>query len=514
MSATVSIHQGKLEGDEQGGLLVFKGVPFAAPPVGARRWLAPEKLESWTGLRDARRFGAVSHQNQVMLSALSAMVVGGEQSEDCLSLNVWTPTLDGKRRPVMVWIHGGAFTIGSGSQPLYDGSVLARRGDVVVVTINYRLGPLGFLRLADVTNGKIPATGNEGMLDQVAALRWVRDNIAEFGGDPGNVTIFGESAGGMSVGTILAMPSARGLFHKAIPQSGASHTGASVARANRTAERVLSKLGVHPGDAGAIRALTPEQLLTGTLLDDGRTPDPELGMAYQPVVDGTHVPRAAIEMVGDGTASGVAVMVGSTLEEWKLFSLMDPSLHKLDRAGLGARVSRRLTAAAADALIDTYEKARAARGESVTPAELFTAIETDRTFRMPGVRLAQVQRRHDSRVYSYLFTWPSPAMGGVLGSCHALELGFVFGTNSLPGMTMFAGAGPAAEKLAAQMQDAWLAFARSGDPSCESAGTWEGYTEARRPTMVFGANTKLEDAPRDQERRAWDAIPDRIFGSL
>jgi len=514
MSATVSIHQGKLEGDDQGGLFVFKGVPFAAPPVGARRWLAPEKPESWTGLRDARRFGAVSHQNQVMLSALSAMVVDGEQSEDCLYLNVWTPALDGKRRPVMVWIHGGAFTIGSGSQPLYDGSVLARRGDVVVVTVNYRLGPLGFLRLADVTNGKIPATGNEGMLDQVAALRWVRDNIAEFGGDPGNVTIFGESAGGMSVGTILAMPSARGLFHKAIPQSGASHTGASVARANRTAERVLSKLGVHPGDAGAIRALTPEQLLTGTLLDDGRTPDPELGMAYQPVVDGTHVPRAAIEMVGDGTASGVAMMVGSTLEEWKLFSLMDPSLHKLDRAGLGARVSRRLTAAAADALIDTYEKARAARGESVTPAELFTAIETDRTFRMPGVRLAQVQRRHDSRVYSYLFTWPSPAMGGVLGSCHALELGFVFGTNSLPGMTMFAGAGPAAEKLAAQMQDAWLAFARSGDPSCESAGTWEGYTEARRPTMVFGANTKLEDAPRDQERRAWDAIPDRIFGSL
>ena len=514
MSATVSIHQGKLEGDDQGGLFVFKGVPFAAPPVGARRWLAPEKPESWTGLRDARRFGAVSHQNQVMLSALSAMVVGGEQSEDCLSLNVWTPALDGKRRPVMVWVHGGAFTIGSGSQPLYDSSVLARRGDVVVVTINYRLGPLGFLRMADVTNGKIPATGNEGMLDQVAALRWVRDNIAEFGGDPGNVTIFGESAGGMSVGTILAMPSARGLFHKAIPQSGASHTGASVARANRTAERVLSKLGVHPGDAGAIRALTPEQLLTGTLLDDGRTPDPELGMAYQPVVDGTHVPRAAIEMVGDGTASGVAVMVGSTLEEWKLFSLMDPSLHKLDRAGLGARVSRRLTAAAADALIDTYEKARAARGESVTPAELFTAIETDRTFRMPGVRLAQVQRRHDSRVYSYLFTWPSPAMGGVLGSCHALELGFVFGTNSLPGMTMFAGAGPAAEKLAAQMQDAWLAFARSGDPSCESAGTWEGYTEARRPTMVFGANTNLEDAPRDQERRAWDAIPDRIFGSL
>ena len=304
---------------------------------------------------------------------------------------------------------------------------------MVLVTVNYRLGPLGYLRLADVTGGKIPSTGSEGMLDQVAALEWVRDNIAEFGGDPGNVTIFGESAGGMSVGTLLAMPAARGLFHKAIPQSGACHTGSPVARANRTAERVLSRLGVNPGDAAALRALTPAQLLTGTMLADGKTPDPELGMAYQPCIDGTHVPRAAIEMVADGSASGVAVMVGSTLEEWKLFALMDASLHKLDRAGLAARMSRRLTAEAADALIGSYEKARAQRGEPVAPADLFTAIETDRVFRIPGVRLAQVQPRHDANVYSYLFTWPSPAMGGVLGSCHALELGFVFGTNQMPG---------------------------------------------------------------------------------
>ncbi len=193
---------------------------------------------------------------------------------------------------------------------------------------------------------------------------------------------------------------------------------------------------------------------------------------------------------------------------------MDASLHKLDRAGLGARMSRRLTAEAADAVIDSYAKARAQRGESVTPADLFTAIETDRVFRIPGVRLAQVQPRHDARVYSYLFTWPSPAMGGVLGSCHALELGFVFGTNSIPGMSSFAGTGPAAEKLATQMQDAWLAFARSGDPSNESTGEWKRYDEAHRPTMVFGANTKLEDAPRDEERRAWDGVADRIFGSL
>jgi para-nitrobenzyl esterase len=514
MTATVSTRSGKLEGDEQGGLFVFKGIPFAAPPIGNRRWAAPEKPAAWTGVRDARNFGAVSHQNRMLNGALAAMVINDKQSEDCLHLNVWTPGLDAERRPVMVWIHGGGFTIGAASQPIYDGSVLTRRGDVVIVTVNYRLGPLGFLRLADVTNGKIPSTGMEGMLDQVAALEWVRDNIAEFGGDPGNVTIFGESAGGMSVGALLAMPSARGLFHKAIPQSGACHTGAPVPRANRVAERVLSKLATAAANPDAIRALTPAQLLTGTLLADGKTPDPELGMAYQPVIDGTHLPKPGIEMVANGSAPGVAVMVGSTREEWKLFAMMDASLPTLDRKGLGARISRRLTADTADALIDTYEKARADRGDPTKPADIFTALETDRVFRIPGVRLASVQGQREPRVFSYLFTWKSPAMGGLLGSCHALELGFVFGTNNLPGMGMFSGNGAAAEKLAVQMQDAWLAFARSGDPSSESIGTWAGYTEARRATMVFGEATKLEDAPYDDERRAWDAVPDRILGSL
>src|SRR6202790_2539828 len=260
MSATVSIHQGKLEGDEQNGLFVFKGIPFAAPPVGERRWRAPEKPASWTGVRDARRFGPVAHQNRVQLSALSAMVIDGEQSEDCLTLNVWTPALDGKRRPVMVWIHGGGFTIGASSQGLYDGAVLARRGAVVIVTVNYRLGPLGYIRLADVTGGKIPASGNEGMLDQVAALEWVRDNIAEFGGDPGNVTIFGESAGGMSVGTLLAMPSARGLFRRAIAESGAGHHVISSETALNITRYLAKKLGVEP-TRDAIASVPVSQLL-------------------------------------------------------------------------------------------------------------------------------------------------------------------------------------------------------------------------------------------------------------
>jgi len=512
MSAVASTGYGKVEGEEQSGLSIFKGIPFAAPPTGARRWLPPEKPAPWSGTRDARRFGAVAPQNPVLLGALAAMVINEAQSEDCLYLNIWTPGVDGKRRPVMVWLHGGAFSIGAGSQAIYDGATLARRGDVVLVTVNYRLGPLGFLRLADLTNGKIPAGGCEGILDQIAALEWVRDNIAEFGGAPGNVTIFGESAGGMSVGTLLAAPAARGLFHKAIPQSGACHTGAPRERANRNAERIMSKLGAAGVDA--IRALTPEQLLKGTLLADGKTPDPEFGMAYQPVIDGAVMPRAAIEMVTEGASPDVAIMAGSTLEEWKLFAPMDPGIHKLDRAGLAARYSRRITPEAADALIGDYEKARASRGASNAPAELFSALETDRVFRIPAVRLAEVHAKRRGRIHNYLFTWPSPAAGGLLGSCHALELGFVFGTNHLPGMPQFAGTGPVVERLATEMQDAWLAFARSGDPSCEKLGEWPQYNASRRATMILGETSKVDDAPYDGERRAWDAIPTGILGSL
>ena len=513
MSAIVSTRYGRLEGDEQDGLLVFKGVPFAAAPVDSRRWLPPEKREPWTGVRDARRFGAVAPQNAVTNQALVAMKIEQAQSEDCLNLNLWTPGLDSARRPVMVWIHGGGFTIGAGSQEIYHGAVLARRGDVVMVTINYRLGPLGFLRLNDVTNGRIPSSGNEGLLDQIAALQWVRDNVAEFGGDPDNVTIFGESAGGMSVGALLAMPSARGLFHKAIPQSGSCDTISSVARANRTAERVLSKLGVSADDVEAIRALPVAQLLTGVFGPDGKTPDRSLGMAYQPVVDGTVVPRELIEMVARGSAAGVAVMVGSNLEEWNLFSAMDPSAQKLDKAGLVARMSKRLTANFASSVIATYESARASVGASVTPPELYSAIETDRVFRMPGVRLAEIHGRSERRVYNYLFTWRSPAMRGALGACHALELGFVFGTNHLAGMRRFAGEGPGAEKLAGEMQDAWIAFARDGDPGCASLA-WPGYTEARRATMLFGESSIVADAPFEEERRAWDGVGSGILGAL
>ena len=510
---TATTRTGRLEGFDHDGVLVFKGIPFAAPPVGALRWMPPAKPASWSGTRDARNFGAIAHQNRSATGAFMGLNMNGEMSEDCLNLNVWTPGLGGPARPVMVWIHGGGFTIGAGSQEIYDGARLARRGNAVIVTINYRLGPMGFLRLCDVTDGRIPSTGMEAILDQIAALEWVRDNIAEFGGDPSNVTIFGESAGGMSVGTLLACPQARGLFHQAIAQSGACNTAMPVERANHVAAHVMETLGLSPTDPDALRALVPEALLKGTLMPNG-LPNPELGMAYQPVIDGITLPKLPIDMVADGAAAGIAVMAGSTAEEWRLFAAMDVRLAQLDRNGLHARVSRRMAPEIADVLIEAYGEARARRGESITPAEIFIAIESDRVFRVPAIRLAETKSRREKGVYSYLFTWKSPAMNGALGSCHALDLGFVFGTNNLKGLASFSGSGPDAERLATEIQDGWLAFARTGDPSCESVGDWPTYTEATRSTMLLGQKTGREDAPLDAERRACQAIPSHALGAL
>ena len=257
----VTVKSGKLEGTFENGLYAFKGVPYAAPPVGDLRWMPPQPVKPWEGVRKADKFGAVASQVIPPRSVLPSIEEPEPQSEDCLFLNIWTPGLDNKKRPVMFWIHGGAFVFGSGSAVSYRTGALARRGNIVEVTMNYRLGMLGFLRLKDVTGGKIPATGNEGLLDQVAALKWVRDNISAFGGDPKNITVFGESAGAMSTACLMAMPAAKGLFHKAICESGVGNTAVSVGRANQIGSQFLKALGLNKDNAENLRTLTIEKML-------------------------------------------------------------------------------------------------------------------------------------------------------------------------------------------------------------------------------------------------------------
>ena len=501
---------GKIEGYERGGLCVFKGIPYAASPVGERRWLPPEPVEPWRGVRQAQKAATIAPQNPTELSVIAPREPE-PQNEDCLYLNIWTPGIDDKRRPVLFWIHGGGFTIGSGSSPVYSGRTLSRRGNSVVVTINYRLGLLGFLNLSEVTKGRIPATGNEGLLDQIAALEWVRDNIAAFGGDPDNVTIFGESAGGMSVGCLLAIPKAGGLFHKAIPQSGAASTAQPLDVAAQVAEQFLDIVGLSAGDVDALRSLTPEKLLPAQqeLAVRMMRSDLRAGMPLQPVIDGKTLPSVPLDAIKGGSAKKIAVMVGSTLDEWKLLGITDQNLPRLDEAHLVSRFQRMMPAEYVEDLIETYRKARDRRGAPTTPPELFTAIQTDRVFRIPAIRLAEVQQQHNQPAYNYLFTWRSPLLGGALGACHALELGFLFGTYE----EQFSGKGPAADALATNIQDAWLAFARNGDPSCESLGKWPPYGE-RRETMILGEECHVEEAPYDEERRAWEEMPRAASGAL
>ena len=433
---------------------------------------------------------------------MESLRIDDPQDEDCLSLNVWTPGLDDARRPVMVWIHGGAFIIGSGSQKMYLHNTFVPRGDVVLVSINYRLGALGFMNLKEVTGGKIPATGCEGLLDQVAAVEWVHENIKNFGGDPDNITVFGESAGGMSIGCLMAMPSARGKFQKAILESGAANTVSSLEESTDIAAQFLSLLGLQGKDVDALHSLTFKQLLSAQqkLGDIMREKDNRI-TPFQPVVDGVVLPEIPIAAIQKGAAAGVKTIAGTNLEEFKLFTAVEPMFRKMDGTDMRMRLERLIPREQVTNVITAYQKGRAKRGESPNAGELLTAIQTDLMFRMPALRLVEAQCRNNQPAYNYLFTWKSPVMGGILGACHALEIGFVFGNYD----DTFCGTGPDADALSQKIQDAWIAFARTGNPGCRSIGKWEPYGDERN-TMILDKTCRVEKAPYEDERGIWDTF--------
>jgi para-nitrobenzyl esterase len=473
-------------------------------------------------VRDASTFGPIAPQPPSVPGLTSPSDPGAteRQSEDCLYLNVWTPEVPdtpaghpGTGRPVMVWIHGGGFTSGGGSVFLYRGGSLVRNGDVVVVTINYRLGALGFLGHEGVSDGD-GLIGNWGLHDQVAALGWVRDNIAAFGGDPSNVTVFGESAGGFSIAALLGLPNTAGLFTRAIVESGGVHVH-SLKQAEQAGERLATTLGVARCDRALLEGVSAADLVAATSEMASRRPDAGLvPLPFLPVVDEHFLPGHPLKAVAQGNATGIDLLIGTNRDELTLFGLSNPALLALDDAGVRRWLQNAAPDVPAAEITEAYVKARSSRSEPVSPADIWVAAGTDIVFRWPSYELAAAHVSAGGRAFTYLFDWESPAFDGRLGSCHALELPFVFGAVHVPAVQMFSGSGPPVEVLSRQMQDAWLAFARTGSPSHDGIGVWPGWDPAVRATMVFGAQTRVVDAPRDQELSPFERYRPLVSGVL
>lgn len=493
-ATTAATVHGPVTGTVIDGVHVFRGVPYGASTAGDGRFAPPRPPERWTEPRDCTGPGRAAPQNPSILET-SLGITGLVYDEDCLQVNVFSTDLDAAA-PVMVWFHGGGFETGTAAMSWYDGSGLARRG-TVVVTVGYRLGALGYLDLPGVDG-----SGCWGLLDQIAALGWVRDNVAAFGGDPDQVTVFGESAGAMSIGALLAAPGTAGLFHRAILQSGAAHNVQDPAKAARIAGRFAEAAGVTLDDLTALRALTTEEVLAaqGSI---GRTHDGQFGLPWQPVLGSEAVPRSPIDAVRDGVATGVELLVGTTLEEMKLFPLITPSLAEVDDDTLTARAGafEALMGREPGSLLASYTE----RLGHLPAPDRWLALLTDLVFRIPAIRLAEAQAAHDTPVRMYLFAERSD----LLGSCHALDLPFAWDNLDAPGTELLVGAiDPSRRTLARRMGDVWAAFARgSGDPSPGDMPAWPPYEPGRRATMWLEADlVEVVEDPMGEERTWWDGL--------
>ncbi len=490
-----------VRGSIEQGMAAFKGIPFAAPPVGERRFAAPVPPQAWDGVRDASAFSPTPPQADASarrLPGLDLRPIAGEswrKGDDYLTLNVWTPDPGTHGLPVMVFIYGGAFVAGGSSTPLYNGARFARDG-VVMVSLNYRLGVEGFLPLSG-------GVTNLGLRDQIAALTWVQDNIAAFGGDPNNVTIFGESAGALSVDTLLAIPSAVGLFHRAISQSGGAQHTLSKEQASRVAARLGEILGIKPTREN-FAALTFEQViaaqtqLLSTPLDLSTEQDRDTtgGLTlFLPVRDGELLSTQPVETVRQGSAANVDLLVGTNSQEMNLYYVPTGVVDLIDSdEKLYASIIGRHPEPAK--LIATY---RASRPDA-SPGELLSAIMSDWMFTIPSIRLAEAHAAHSANTYVYDFAWPSPTCGGRLGACHGLELGFVFDALDTPwlsGPEGFVGENPPAE-LATRMHKTWINFATTGNPG------WVPYSVQQRSVMRIDTTWEMLTDPRPIERKAWD----------
>lgn len=497
--------QGKLKGSIDNGVLVFKGVPYGGSVAGpAHRFRAPPPPASWTGIRDATKLGPAAPQ-----PAGGYFGPGEQIGEDCLVLNIWTPALDGAKRPVMVYQHGGGFLVGSGGAPWQDGGALARQYDVVVVQSNHRLGLMGYLYLGELLGPEYQ--GNQGLLDLVSALKWVNENIASFGGDPGNVMIFGESGGGGKTASLYAMPSAAPYFHKASIESPIGPGRGTAAQATDIARQVMKRIGVTDPKAlltAPLEALIKAQAGKGPALGPGTVPtslpaDFVPPLNFWPFIDGTILPSEPFVGGAPALSADKPLIVGGCKDESVFFYRMDPSVFSLDMAALKSRLTP-ILGNGTQAWIDTFRKSR----PGATPSQLFIAITTAKPWRAHAVHIAEEKAKQAAApVYSYILDYRSPnkvpGTDFAEGSPHASDIAMKFDTAPL-----FGSKAPDYLRAAHNMSEMWATFARTGQPGANGQPEWKPYTLGTRQTMIIDATCRLESDPELLERRFFEEQPD------
>ena len=497
ISSPVATTAGRIRGLVRDRVNQFYGVPYGASTAGANRFMPPVKAAAWTGVRDCFVVRERSPQDDDgPISEVFALDRREPMGEDCLALNVFTPGLGAGKRPVMVWLHGGGFAGGSGNWLLYDGTNLARKEDVVVVSVTHRLNLFGFLYLADLGGEKWARSGNVGMQDIVLALTWVKENIAAFGGDPGNVTVFGQSGGGSKVTTLMAMPAAKGLFHRAIAQSGAQRRGATRENATRAAEQFLAKLGVQKNQLDRLQQLSWREI-QAAFFSQPAIP----GLGNGPVVDGSSLPRDQWSPDAPAVSADVPLMAGSTQTE-DAWSDPPPPL-EMPEEEMMTRVRRiaRGDDAKARALVALYRKLH----PGITTTDVWLIMNADNTRRANVQTLGELKfAQGGAPAYAYYFAWRSPVHKGQMKAYHTLDIPFVFDNVDIA--ASMTGSGQERYALADKMSAAWAAFARTGNPNHAGIPPWPPFTPTERATMIWNNEVQVVNDPHREERLALEAL--------